>query len=104
MSGQDEVRDFLINWNVKFPYDRSWRKKYNIPFNSVQHKEISFLDQALDIEEDKLFEELITREEYVPNVGDWLRVPEISAENLEESIESFREEFKDLKDDEDECG
>ena len=99
MSSQDDIRDYIINWNVRFPYDRQWRKKYNIPFKSAVHKEISFLDQLLDLEEDRIFEELAAKEEYIPDSGDWLKVPEITKDNMQESIQSFREEFKDLTDD-----
>ena len=100
MTSHDDVRKEIITWNVRFPYDRLWRKKYNIPFNSTEHREICFLDQRFDIEEDKFFEELISSEQYTPNVGDWLKTPEVSQENLEDSIKSFREEFKHLEQDE----
>lgn len=90
------VRDKIIEWNINFPIDRTWRKKYNIAFNSLCHREISFLDQVFDLEEDKLFYELEHPEEYVPNIGDWLKVKEESS--IEESIESMRNEFKDLID------
>lgn len=95
----DKVRENIISWNVRFPIDRVWRKKYTIPFNSVTHQESNFVDQLFDIEEDKLFEELATREEYVPNVGDWLKSQEQKSE--ENSIASLREEFKDLDLDDD---
>ena len=74
-----------------------WRKKYGVPFNSTIHQESNFIDQLFDIEEDKLFEELAGREEYVPNTGDWLKSQEQKSEK--DSIESLREEFKDLADD-----
>jgi hypothetical protein len=93
----NQVKENIISWNVKFPMDRVWRKKYVIPFNSIAHQESNFIDQLFDLEEDKLFEELATKEEYVPNVGDWLKSQEQKSEK--DSIESLREEFKDLADD-----
>lgn len=89
----DEIRDEIISWNINFPIDRIWRKKYNIAFNSHCHREVSFLDQLFDIEEDNLFEEFFQKDEYVPNTGDWLKRKESS---IEDSIESLRNEFKDL--------
>lgn len=91
------IRDNIIKWNIDFPVDRIWRKKHNLAFNSSGHREVSFLDMLFDIEEDKLFEELATKEEYVPNIGDWLKPQEQKSEK--DSIESLREEFKDLPDD-----
>jgi len=97
---EKNIRDYVIEWNSRFPYDRWWRKKYNIPFNSKDHKESSFLDQLFDYEEDIVFSELASKEEYVPNIGDWLRVGD-SDQTLESSIKSLRDEFKDLPDGQD---
>lgn len=88
------IRDDIIRWNINFPIDRIWRKKYNLAFNSSGHREVSFLDQLFDIEEDKLFEELASEEPYTPNVGDWLKTDKPKTQ--EDEISSLREEFKDL--------
>ena len=96
MTDHNDIRAEIINWSINFPIDRIWRKKYNIPFNSSIHREVSFIDQLIDIEEDKFFEELYSSIDYIPNIGDWLKIPDISKENLEDSIKNFREEFKDL--------
>lgn len=100
MTNHDDVRNQVIDWNVKFPYDRLWRKKYNIPYNSAVHREICFLDQIVDIEEDRFFEEILNTPEYVPNIGDWIKVPDVSEESFEDSIRGFREDFKHIEDDE----
>ena len=89
----DKVRDFIIDWNIRFPIDRRWRKKFNIAFNSPQHRESCFLDQLIDIEEDNLFEELINTEKYKAGTGDWLKRQE--PKSLEEDIQSMRDEFKE---------
>ena len=47
----------IILWNNTFPCDRYYRKKYNIPYNSIQHREICQIDVYLDIYEDKVFRE-----------------------------------------------
>ena len=92
----NNVRDEIVNWNLNFPYDRLWRKKYNIAYNSSGHREVSFLDQLFDLEEDKLFKELADSEKYEPNMGDWLKPQEQKSQ--EDSITALKNEFKDLKD------
>ncbi len=88
-----DIRDYIINWNLRFPMDYRWRKKYNIPFNSVKHRESCFLDQLIDLEEDKFFQELLSEEdEYRPGSGDWLK-HEIS-DSIEDELEMLREESK----------
>lgn len=93
----DEIRDKIIEHNLKFPYDRIWRKKYSIPFNSLRHKEISFLSQLYDLEEDKFFEELNSEDKYIPNTGDWLKTQQSDSGSIEDSVASFRDEFKDVE-------
>lgn len=51
------AKKFVIEWNNKYPLDHWWRKKYNVPFGSTQHKEMTFLDMLIDFEEDRMFEE-----------------------------------------------
>lgn len=50
--------DFLFDWNLRFKYDRRWRKKYNIPFGSEQHLKANQIDIYLDLKEDRLFDKL----------------------------------------------
>lgn len=91
----DDIRDYIINWNIRFPVDRWWRKKYNIALNSVSHRESSFLDQLIEYEEDKFFNEFENQEEYKPGIGDWLKSTQ--PKTVEESIEQLKDEFKDLE-------
>lgn len=92
---KNSVRDKVIEWNLNFPIDRWWRKKYNVAFNSSKHREISFLDQLFEYEEDKLFNELEDESKYVPNVGDWLDTDDLTNEQF---IEQAREEMKNFPD------
>lgn len=50
---------FLIIWNNKFPYDKLYRKKYNIAFNSSQHRETNQIDVFFDIYENKMYNKYI---------------------------------------------
>ena len=90
----EDVKNYIISWNYKFPIDRWWRKKYNKSFNSFDHRESSFLDQLIEFEEDKFFEEILKQEDYTPGIGDWLKPQKL--QNVEQSIEQLRDEFKDI--------
>jgi hypothetical protein len=89
-----DIRKKIIRWNLRFPMDRVWRKKYNVAFNSPAHRESNFLDQLFDIEEDSLFNEYLNNKEYIPNVGDWLKRQNEDL-SIEDSIGSMRQEFED---------
>ena len=97
---RDDIRQYIIEWDNRFPIDRWWRKKYNIAFNSSAHRESSFLDQLVEWEEDQLFDEIMNQEEYIPNTGDFLKRKPITKDNISQSISSSRDEFKALTDDE----
>lgn len=76
---RDELKDFVIRWNIRFPFDRYVRKKHNIAFLSEEHKSMSFFASMMEYEEDMLFSEIKNgnaeekaKAEYIPNTGDWL--------------------------------
>lgn len=48
-----EVEDFVFDWN-SFPVDYWWRKKYNVPFGSKKHREMSFIDMAIEWKEEHI--------------------------------------------------
>jgi hypothetical protein len=48
------LEQFIINWNVRYPYDRLFRKKYNIVFGSKAHRELTIFDIAVDLKEEKV--------------------------------------------------
>lgn len=74
-----DLRKLIIDWDNKHPLDREYRKKYNIAFNSSQHRAISQIDVYLEFLEDKLHHEAFERakdqilrdEDY--KKGIWLR-------------------------------
>jgi hypothetical protein len=53
--GLEDITTFIFNWNNKFPLDRWYRRKYDIPFNSKEHRDISLLDILIDYQEDFIF-------------------------------------------------
>jgi hypothetical protein len=48
------LRQQLVEWNLLFRYDRQYRKKYNIAFNSPQHRETNQIDIYLEFLEEKM--------------------------------------------------
>ena len=53
-----DINKFIREWNVRYPYDRWWRKKYNIPFGSEQHRKANFIDMIIEFKEEVYFQKL----------------------------------------------
>ena len=93
ISKNGEIKEFVYWWNSQFPFDYIWRNKYNIPFNSSQHREMSFIDIKIEIEESKLYKELPElikkqrddKENYAIT-GDWLNRQSIPIINDDEFL------------------
>lgn len=62
------MKEFIAQWNLRFKYDRKWRKKYNIPFGSKEHLESNQIDIYFDLLEDNLFHKL--QKEYIELMKD----------------------------------
>jgi hypothetical protein len=43
----------IEEWNLMFPFDYVWRKKYKIPFGSIEHRSMSLFDIRYDILEER---------------------------------------------------
>lgn len=55
--------DRFIDWWHEFPIDYWWRKKYNVPFGSKQHREMNFFDMLIEWREDLAMVKLNTKVE-----------------------------------------
>ena len=95
---KEYVKDFVYFWNINFPLDRWYRAKYNIPFNSSNHREISILDIRHEWEEymlyDKMKESIL--DPYNPKSESFLKKTEQNIEITEDKIKQWTEEFKQL--------
>jgi hypothetical protein len=60
-----KIRQSVIDWNNRFPLDRWWRRKYNVPFLSQAHRESTFYSHYFDYYEEVVYKEL--QEEYAKN-------------------------------------
>ena len=105
----EDVKGFVLNWNLRSPIDRWWREKHNISFNSEVHRTSSFIDQLIEYEEDKLFRELVKEElekvdqdneekaikEYVPGQGNFLKKKEYSEKDADKIFDDVSlDDFK----------
>lgn len=59
-----KLENDIIVWNNQFPLDYWWRNKYNIPFGSKAHREMSFIDMYRDWLEEKMIKEQIEKEKH----------------------------------------
>jgi len=59
---KDEIEHFIFNWH-EFSFDYWWRKKYNIPFGSQRHREMNFIDMAVEYREEMLLKEMADKED-----------------------------------------
>ncbi len=76
----NKVKRFIISWDVRFPIDRWWRQKHNVPFNSLTHRESNFIDMYTEFVEDRMVEEMLKEEVYIPGTGNFLKERKISQE------------------------
>ena len=102
----ESVVAYITDWNVEYPVDRYWREKYKIPFNSPQHRSISFIDELIDYEEDLLFERLYEsskkdkeiEELYERGKGNWLKKQVMSNKEVDYAFENLDlDSFNDKK-------
>lgn len=102
-------REFILNWNSLFPFDRRWRKKYNIPFNSPQHRSSDPISIFFDLKEDevvedmkkKYFEKEVEREKYKKGGGMFKEVKveeSVSEKEMDDLFNNLNlEQFNDAK-------
>jgi len=49
---RQQIINFISNWQNNFILDYWWRKKYNVPFGSIKHREMNFIDMFIEYQED----------------------------------------------------
>lgn len=89
-----DLRTQIVDWNNRFPLDREWRRKYNVAFNSPEHRATSQLDIYLEWLENRLFDEAVEKavkgiemqKEY--DEGNWLKKQE-EIMTTEEDLDAF---------------
>jgi hypothetical protein len=74
------MEEYISNWNATWPFDYWYRQKYNIPFHSPEHLELSQIDIKLNYVEHRMADRDIEEyqkkkkdEEEYKKTGEWLR-------------------------------
>lgn len=74
------LEEYVDNWNRLFPIDKWYRKKFKIPFNSIQHRNISIIDMYFEYIENykydykiKKIKELDERKEKLNNMSPYIK-------------------------------
>lgn len=49
---RQKIINFIINWHNDFILDYWWRKKYNIPFGSIEHRSMNYIDMYIEYQEE----------------------------------------------------
>ena len=79
-----DIDNFVFDWGL-FPLDYWWRKKYNVPFGSKQHREMSFIDMAIEWREENIVKNAMNPkkdEDYVGTV-------KLTAKEIDEDYENL---------------
>ena len=80
----------MIRWNNENPFDKMYREKYKIPFNSPQHRELNQIDICLEFIENDIFStymseaEISIEKEQKYQKGEWLTEREVPKQDEEE--------------------
>jgi len=94
------LKQFVIEWNLKNPLDRWWREKHKIAFNSKQHREITPVDIVFEFVEDKLYNKSVERETMNKKKledfekGKWIKEQEINKEQENQLLDKLVDSFK----------
>jgi hypothetical protein len=90
-SVREEVDHFIFKWH-EFPIDYWWRKKYNVPFGSRRHREMSFIDMLIEWREDLIMNKSIEEEKQTVDEN----VVQMTAEEIDDAYENLNlEDFDD---------
>jgi hypothetical protein len=88
--GLKSAKQFVIRWNISFPIDLWFRKKYNIPFNSPAHNESDFIDQLFEFIEHQMLQEDVQKKEiYQPGKRNWLKQKKYSEKEMQEIFDNI---------------
>jgi hypothetical protein len=89
---RQKVINFIATWHSGFILDYWWRKKYNVPFGSLKHRSMNFIDMYIEYQEEIEIKNLREKakkseEEYDENIH-------VSQEEIDEDYEKLNlEEF-----------
>lgn len=56
-----KIREYVLEWNNKYPWDYRWRRKNGVAFGSERHLSTSFLQMKIELIEDQEYEKAIEK-------------------------------------------
>lgn len=92
-----DLEKFIYYWNTQSPIDRYYRQKYNLRFNSPEHRALCLIDMAIEYYEDKLFE--YKENDYKPGKGEFLKERKQELPTDDQLIEMFSNQDLSFLDD-----
>lgn len=92
---KEDVKRFIFNWH-EFPIDYWWRKRYNIPFGSQQHRSMNYIDMYIEYQEDLLLKERLKsiEDEQNEEINEQLGIKDNKEINL--SQEEIDDDYENL--------
>lgn len=91
--GCENLRELVKKWNSLFPLDRWYREKYNIPFNSEKHRQLSMIDMFFEYYEwylyhykpkvDKENRREDNKEPYIKGTGNFMKKHVLSQSDID---------------------
>ena len=90
---RQKVINFIATWHSGFILDYWWRKKYNVPFGSLKHRSMNFIDMYIEYQEEIEIKNL--REKAKKSEEEFDENIHVSQEEIDEDYEKLNlEEFK----------
>lgn len=93
---KDEVRHFVKWWSFNFPLDIWYRRRFDIRFNSDEHRKLNLIDMMFEFEELVIYQEAVfedaeekKRVEYFDETGRWLYQEEYSSAVVDEAFDNL---------------
>ena len=92
--GCKNIKEFVIKWNNFCPVDLWYRKKYNIPFNSLTHRQISMIDIYIEYVEFFEYEYKNSKnknidDKYIKGKGNFMKSYSMSKHDIDEIFDEF---------------
>ena len=103
----ENLQELVKKWNLLFPLDRWYRKKYEISFGSPKHRELSFINMYFEYYEfyiyeykpklqkerlkDKINDDFleIYDGEYIKGKGNFIKRRELDKKNIDQMFEEL---------------
>lgn len=96
--GAKNTQELVEKWNKALPIDKWYRRKYNIPFNSTQHRSVNLADMFFEfwefIEERRKTLKIKNQEEkkqepYIKGQGNFVKEIKLSSKDIDQLFDEL---------------